>query len=264
MEHDERRPGVPDPDEEAERFRRLAATGDRRIRNEIVESHLGLAHHLAARYGRTATSREDLDQVALLGLVKAVDRFDVERGVAFSTFAGRTIEGELKRHFRDATWAVRVPRSVKELHLNVRGAAEDLSHALGRPPTVRELAAHLEVDADDVVVALGAAGARRSSSLDAPAPDSPTDHQAVLGSEDERLATVDDRAEVEHLLAALAPREQEIVRLRFYERLSQSEIAERVGLSQMHVSRLLRRSFDAMRDAADERAARGGRPSPTP
>jgi RNA polymerase sigma-B factor len=235
--------------DEDRRFREFARSHDRRLRNEIVEAHIGLAVHLASRATGQVGRDEDLQQVALLALVKAVDRFDVDRGVSFATFAGATIEGELKRHFRDATWAMRVPRSVKDLHVTVRRASDDLAQALGRSPTVKELAEHLEVSPDDVVGAIGAGSARRPTSLDAPTPAGDTDPPAAaspLGG----AGAVEDRDQVERCLAVLDPREQEIVHLRFYEHLSQDQIAERVGLSQMHVSRLLRRSFEAMRAAS--------------
>ena len=237
-----------------ERLVRFAATRDRALRNEIVEDHIGLAHHFASRYRRSASDDEDLRQVALLGLVKALDRFDPDRGVAFSTFAGRTIDGELKRHFRDQTWALRVPRSVKDLHVSVRRASEELEQRLSRSPTVSELAEHLGVAVDEVVGAVGAGGARRAGSLDQPGDDAPTDHETALGRP-AGTSFVEDRDQVARLLSTLEPREQEIIRLRFYEQMSQEQIADRVGLSQMHVSRLLRKSFAALRDVQDRQAA---------
>lgn len=220
-----------------------------------MERHIGLAHHIVARYERPGRRDGDLVQVALLGLVKAVERFDVGRGVQFSTFAGRTIEGELKRHFRDDSWKVRVPRSVKDLHLALRRASEDLAHGLGRTPTVRELADHLDVPVDDIVGALGADTALRPVSLDAPVDGGPTDHLAALGEAGHETRT-DDRDQVRQLLSVLDEREREIVHLRFYENLSQDQIAERVGLSQMHVSRLLRQSFAAMLARAQDQESR--------
>jgi RNA polymerase sigma-B factor len=234
-----------------DRFARFARTRDRALRNELVEEHMGLAYHFAARYRGAAADEHDLRQVALLGLVKALDRFDPGRGVAFSTFAGRTIEGELKRHFRDQTWSLRVPRSVKDLHVAVRRASEELEQSLSRSPTVSELAEHLGVTTDEVVGAIGAVSARRAGSLDRPDGDTPTDHEAALGHPGS-TTDVEDRDQVERLLATLEPREQEIIRLRFYEQLSQEQIAARVGLSQMHVSRLLRQSFVRMRAAESE------------
>lgn len=240
-----------DPDEtEDERFHRFVRTRDRRLRNELVEAHLGLAHHFAARYRRSGADDDDLHQVAFLGLVKAVDRFDPDRGVAFSTFAGRTIEGELKRHFRDRTWSVRVPRSIKDLHVSVRRTSDELAQELGRSPTVRELSERLGAGIDEVVGALAAGSARRAERLEIGDGDGRSDHMPELGRPG-GTRSIEDRDEVERLIALLDPREQEIVRLRFYEQLSQDQIAERVGLSQMHVSRLLRQSFARMRAAGE-------------
>lgn len=222
-----------------------ARTHDRALRNALVEDNMGLALHFTTRYRRSDTEDDDLRQVALLGLVKAIDRFDPTRGVAFSTFAGRTIDGELKRHFRDQTWALRVPRSVKDLHVSVRRATEALEQQLSRSPTVRELADHLDVSVDEVIGALGATAARRAGSLDDLDPQGATTTPRTVSSPAEDL--LEDRDEVGRLLSTLGPREREIIRLRFYEHLSQEQIAERVGLSQMHVSRLLRRSFEQMR-----------------
>ena len=240
-------PGRPAADDELALFREYEATRDRSVRNRLVEAHIGLARHIARRFG--AGSREDVEQVALLGLVKAVDRFRTDRGVAFSTYAGRTIEGELKRHFRDKSWDLRVPRSLKDLHVAVRTAGDELVQTLGRPPTLREVADHLGTAVDDVVAAVGAASARDTSSLDVPGTDRPTDHVGELGTEG-GFRAVDDAEAVEALMEALAPREREIVRLRFFENLSQDDIADRVGISQMHVSRLLRRSLADMRERA--------------
>jgi RNA polymerase sigma-B factor len=237
-----------------ELFEELSRTGRRRVRNLLVERHMGFAHHIARRFRGRGIADEDLNQIALLALVKSVDRFEPTYGFAFTAFAGRTIEGEIKRHFRDAGWAVRVPRSAQELHLAVRKATDELRQKLGRSPTAKDVAAHLELSIDDVVTALAAAAVYASSSLDAPvgADGSLTaERSAHLASTHERLEAVPDRVQVERLIAALPHREQEIVRLRFFSQLSQSEIAERVGVSQMHVSRLLRRSFEAMRLAAE-------------
>ena len=236
-----------------ELFRRYAASRSRKDRNRLVELHLGFAHHLAQRYSHRGVAADDLHQIALLGLVKAVERFDPDLGYAFTTFAGRTIEGELKRHFRDTTWSVRVPRSMQELHLSVRRANDELTQSLGRSPSVPEVAQHIGASADEVVEALAAASAYQHDSLDAPR--GGDDHASTpLGSliagDDRSVEQTEDRIVVERLIATLPEREQEIVRLRFYEQLSQSDIAARVGISQMHVSRLLRRSFALMREAS--------------
>jgi len=235
-----------DADEEIALFVEFAASRRRSLRNQLVERHMGLAAHVASRFGRRGPSDDDLRQVAFLALVKAVDRFDPQRGVAFSTFAGRTIEGEIKRHFRDHTWTVRVPRSAKELHLKLRKATDELTQRLGRSPTVPQLAEHIGISTDEVVEGIAAGSAYMTHSLDAPlGPDGEGPRQ--LGEQDSGFGHVVDIEMIGRMLDQLPEREREIVRLRFYEDLSQSEIAQRVGISQMHVSRLLRRSFETMR-----------------
>ena len=209
---------------------------------------MGLAAHVARRFGRRGPSADDLRQVAFLALVKAVDRFDPERNVAFSTFAGRTIEGEIKRHFRDHTWSVRVPRSAKETHLQLRRATDELTQRSGRSPTVQQLAEHLGPRTDEVIEGSPAGSAYSTTSLDAPT-GADGDGTRQIGGEDEHFGRLADWTWSSSCCAAAASASSEIVRLRFYEELSQSEIAERIGISQMHVSRLLRRSFEQMRPA---------------
>jgi RNA polymerase sigma-B factor len=235
--------------DEIELFREFRRTQSRRTRNELVERHMGLAAHVARRFGRRGPSDDDLRQVAFLALVKAVDRFDPERNVAFSTFAGRTIEGEIKRHFRDHTWTVRVARSTKETHLRLRRATDELTQQLGRSPTVAQLAEFARLDVDEVLEAIAAGSAYSTASLDAPTGDD-GEGSRQLGAEDVGFDHVADVSLVTELMRKLPAREREIVRLRFFEELSQSEIAVRVGISQMHVSRLLRRSFEEMRKEA--------------
>jgi RNA polymerase sigma-B factor len=250
-----------DGNDDLERFREFAVTRRRSLRNELVERHMGLAVHIANRYRRTSVNDDDLRQVAMIGLVKAVDRFDPDYGASFSAFAGRTIEGELKRHFRDRSWVVRVPRSAKELHLLVRRASDELSHDLSRSPTVDEIAEHLQVDRDDVLRGLAASAAYNVGTLDVGLgadDDTGTDRQRALATDDLGFDNVENRQVVLELLDRLPEREREIVRLRFYERMSQSEIGETVGVSQMHVSRLLRRSFEQMREWIAEGAGRPG------
>jgi RNA polymerase sigma-B factor len=235
----------------AELFTEFGRTGRRSVRNRIVEQHMGLAVHIAKRYNAAAGRDDDIEQVAMLALVKAVDRFDPGVGVPFSAFAGRTIEGEIKRHFRDATWTIKVPRGAKELHLAVRRANDELSASLGRSPTVDEVAARLDVSRDDVITGLVAGQARRADTID-PGPgddDTASDRRTATGEVEGGFGDVENEAVVAALLEALPEREREIVRLRFYGDLSQAEIAEAVGVSQMHVSRLLRKAFDQMRDA---------------
>jgi RNA polymerase sigma-B factor len=233
-------------------FEEFARTGRRRTRNQIVEEHMGLAVHIAKRYNVRAGRDDDIEQVAMLALVKAVDRFDPTVGVPFAAFAGRTIEGEIKRHFRDATWSIKVPRGAKELHLSVRRAGDELSSKLGRSPSVAEVAAHLEVPEDDVITGLSVGEARRVESIDTPAGDAggvSSARQRATSTRDGGFVDVENGAVVEQLLETLADREREIVRLRFYEEMSQVDIAAIVGVSQMHVSRLLKRAFNDLRGA---------------
>lgn len=237
--------------DDLELFREFTTSGRRSVRNQLVERHMGLAAHIAQRYGRSGRPDDDLRQVAMVGLVKAVDRFDPEYGASFSAFAGRTIEGELKRHFRDKSWAVKVPRSAKELHLLVRRAAGELEQQHGTSPSVDELAAYLEIDRDDVVRGLAATAASSVGTIDAgmDGDDSGTDRQAALATDDKSFEHSENQQIIAELLTELAPREREIVRLRFFEEKSQQEIADEVGVSQMHVSRLLKKSFEQMRQA---------------
>jgi RNA polymerase sigma-B factor len=243
-------------DDELALFREFAATRQRSVRNRLVERHMGLAAHIANRYRRANMGDDDLRQVAMVGLVKAVDRFDPDYGGSFSSFAGPTIEGEIKRHFRDRSWVVRVPRSAKELHLQVRRASDELSHEIGRSPSVEEIARHLDIDRDDVLRGVAAGAAYNVGTIDAASADDGSDagmdRQAMLATVEHGFEDTENREVILELLDRLPEREHEIVRLRFYERLSQSEIADIVGISQMHVSRLLRRSFDQMREWLDE------------
>jgi RNA polymerase sigma-B factor len=220
----------------------------RQRRNELVEIHIGLARRIADRLARTRDD-PDVQQVAMLGLVKAVDRFDPDRGIPFPAFAGRTIEGEIKRYFRDRTWSVKVPRSAKELHLAVRRGVDELQQQLHRSPTVPEIAAHLDLETDEVLTGLEAGASYTASSLEGssvgaePAPE----YQGFLAVEDVGFGDQENRDLVRKLLSRLPERERTIVALRFFDELSQSEIGERLGISQMHVSRLLRASFNQMR-----------------
>lgn len=245
----------PSDSTKAELFEQYRRSGDRRIRNQLVEAHMGFGIHVARKYANRGVPEDDLRQVAMLALVKAVDRFDPDRGVSFSTFAGRTVEGEIKRYFRDRTWAVRVPRPAKELHLRIRSAGEDLAHELGRSPTVRELASYLTVSTDDVVMAMGAAAAYSADRIQPPTDDdSAPDSRGVLAERESGFGLTEDRIVLQRLIDRLPEREQEIVRLRFFEELTQAEIAERIGISQMHVSRLLRKAFEQMRMASQSRS----------
>jgi RNA polymerase sigma-B factor len=246
-----------DRDELREKFDEYARTGDRSLRDEIIAAQVGLAEYLARRFKNRGEPVEDLVQVALLGLLKAVERFDPTRGLEFSTFATPTIVGELKRHFRDKGWAVRVPRRVQELHLRMATVVNTLSQELGRSPTIPEIARQADVSVDEVLEAMEAGRAYRFSSLDAgtgddeergPAP------SAQLGEDEPGLEEVEHRMLLSPLIASLPKREQMIIHLRFFRGMTQSEIADRLGISQMHVSRLLARSLAQLKTRADSDA----------
>jgi RNA polymerase sigma-B factor len=237
-------------DELRESFRELRRNADEALRARLIEEFQGLAAYLARRYDRRGVPREDLQQVAMVGLINAVDRFDPEMETRFVSFAGRTIDGEIKRFFRDRTWSVRMPRRLQELHLQVRHATDHLSQVNGRPPTVFELADHLGADVDDVLAALDAGHAYRADSLDRPAPgDDEGRRSDPMAPEGEAgYAAVEHRSLVADLLATLPDRERRILELRFYNEMSQTEIAAELGISQMHVSRLLRRTVEQLRE----------------
>lgn len=241
--------------EAANLFQRWRSEGDEGARNQLIERHLPLARKLARRYASSAESHEDLTQVASLGLVKAVERFDPARGFAFTSFAVPTIVGELKRYFRDAGWALHVDRSAQELARRVIDAQKRVSATKGRPPTVPELAQFLECSEEEVLEGLQTAEAHDAVSLDAPLGDGEeaTTRLESLGSDDSRLARVNDEVTVFSAARHLPHREREILLLRFGEHLTQSEIAERIGVSQMQVSRLLRRSLARLHELTAER-----------
>jgi RNA polymerase sigma-B factor len=230
----------------AEMFVEYRRTGDRRLRNQLVEQHRHVADYFVKRYSRRGVPTDDLRQLALMAIIHATERFDPEVGVAFSTFASRTIEGELKRYFRDRTWSVRPPRRAQELHLDLRKADEDLTHALGRSPTIPELAKALDVSEDHVLEALEAGVAHQAASLDQPGPgddDGAPRSDRLLASIDSGFVRVDQEMIVQELIAELPERERTIIYLRFFENLTQPEIAERVGVSQSYLSRILRKTL---------------------
>jgi RNA polymerase sigma-B factor len=219
-------------------------------REALVQRFMPLARSLARRYGRSSEPFEDLLQVASLGLLKALDRYDASRGHPFPSFAVPTILGEMRRYFRDSGWAVHVPRGTQERALKVRDAQERLANRRGRAPTVNQLAEYLEFDTEDVIDALQAIQAYETLSLDAPRPGADGDVVAYgdsVGREDDRYELVELDATVTAVLGHIPPRERLILRMRFVDDLTQTEIAERVGISQMQVSRLLRRSLDQLR-----------------
>jgi RNA polymerase sigma-B factor len=227
-------------------FRRLAALDRddpvrRRLRNEIALLHLPLARNLAYRYCHRGQQAEDLLQVARVGLIKAVDRFDPDRGVDFLPFAIPTITGDIRRFFRDTGWDVRLPRRLQELNLRINASIVELSQSAGRAPTAGELAAHLEVSREEVIEGLRAGAAYTAKSLDVPAAPSAEAPSLAesLGSDDRRFEVVDNHEALIKLLDALPARERLILRLRFCEDMTQTQIAQVIGVSQMHISRLL-------------------------
>ncbi len=241
--------------DERELWRRFAATGDTAIREELVGRHLEFAKRLARRYRGASESFDDLLQVANLALLKAVDRFDPERGIPFSAFASPTILGELKRHFRDRAWTVRVPRGLHDRLAQVDKAISELTEKLQRSPSVAEIAARLEIDPTEVLEALEANQNRRPLSLDRPAggedPDESTPSDWI-GEEDENFELVEGRMALDAALPELDERERLVLRLRFVDDMTQSQIADRIGHSQMHVSRILRRALEQIREQVRE------------
>lgn len=233
-----------------------AATEDERadLRRALIELHLPLVEHCARRFGNRGEPLEDLVQVGTIGLIKAVDRFDTDRGVEFSTYATPTILGEIKRHFRDKGWAIRVPRRLQELRMSISAATAELSQKLGRSPTPREIAEHLGVEVEDVLEGLESAHAYATLSLDATTDGSEDTLGSMLdalGEDDVALEHVEIRESLRPLLEGLPAREKQILMLRFFQQKTQSQIAEEVGISQMHVSRLLSRTLDRLRASID-------------
>jgi RNA polymerase sigma-B factor len=218
------------------------------VRDELVTMHLPLVQHLARRYRDRGESVDDLVQVGTVGLIKAVDGFDVSRDVEFSTYATPTILGEIKRHFRDRTWAVRVPRRMQELQAQVTTRSDELTRALHRAPTVRELAASLEVSEADVLDAIEARHAYATDTIDDGADDGASPMASMLRVDDPAFEAIDDRETLRPLLEQLPERERRIILLRFFHNMSQTQIAEELGMSQMHVSRLLARSLAQLRN----------------
>jgi RNA polymerase sigma-B factor len=257
------RAGVPDDDralrsrEDRRLLERVHHHGDQAAREALVQRFLPLARQLARRYQHGGEHLDDLVQVASLGLLKAIDRFDPARETAFSSFAVPTILGELKRHFRDKGWAVRVPRDLQELSVRVDRVGEELLHELGRAPSVGEIAERIGVGSEQVLEAREASAAYRAVSLDRSRDEEEDDGGLAesFGREDPGFGLAEDAATVERLMGVLSEREREVLRLRFAEDLTQSEIGARVGVSQMHVSRLIRHAIAELRDAA----AQGGR-----
>ncbi|WP_245594298.1 SigB/SigF/SigG family RNA polymerase sigma factor [Actinospica robiniae] len=221
-----------------------------RLRAAVVEDHMPYARHIARRYGRRGVADEDFEQVAYLGLVKAVDNFDPDHGTAFLGYAAPMIVGEIKRYFRDATWGVHVPRHMQELTGALHKATDALTTELGREPTIPELAEHIGVDPDEVVEALDAAGAYTTSSLDRPVGfgQDCASLGELIGGEDPGFALTEDRAVLRGLVSELRDRDKRILLLRFFRGMTQAEIGEELGLSQMQISRILTKILCDLRE----------------
>lgn len=249
---------------ERELWRRFAAHRDPASREELVRRYMPFAKNLALRYRGASESFDDLLQVANLGLVNAIDRFEPARGTPFAAFASPTILGELKRHFRDRVWTVRVPRGLHDRMAEVDKATSELTVRLQRSPSVGEIAKRLELDPADVLEVLEANHNRRPLSLDRPLGDEEESPASEwIGDEDEGFELVEDKLTLEGVLPQLDERERLILKLRFVDDMTQSQIAERIGHSQMHVSRILRRTLDRIREEVAERddgSADGGAP----
>jgi RNA polymerase sigma-B factor len=237
-------------------FRAFRATRERTVRNELVERHRWLGMMAAKRFLHRGEPFDDLEQVALLGVLKAVERFEPERGISFSSFAMPTVLGELRRHFRDTTWAVHVTRKTKELHLEIGSVTESLTHELQRPPRIHELAEALGVSVDAALQAIDAGNAYRTSPVAVQAgDDGSVVESAALRSDDDELDFAGDRMTLQACIRLLPARQQRILVLRFFHELTQAEIAAELGLSQVHVSRLLRAALAELRRAYEGAAA---------
>jgi RNA polymerase sigma-B factor len=234
-------------------FEQLTAYGTedparQRVRDRLVEMHLPLVEYLARRFAGRGEPLDDLIQVGTIGLIKAVDRFDTERGVECSTYATPTVVGEIKRHFRDKGWTVRVPRRLQELRASLSGATSDLTQTMGRSPTVAELAVHLKIGEEEVLEGLESANAYTAVSIEASDGEGGLSVADTLGGDDLSLEGVEYRESIKPLLDSLPARERRILMLRFFGNLTQSQIAAELGISQMHVSRLLARTLAQLRE----------------
>ena len=237
-----------------ELFRLYKEKGDEEARDQLIVSHLNLVRFLASKFKNRGEPLDDLVQVGPFGLIKAIARFDPERGLEFTTYATPTILGEIKRHFRDKGWSIRVPRRLQELSAKVNQATDELTVELQRSPSVEEIAAKLGVGAEEILEAMESSGAYTSVSLEAGGSSEDDEAPALidrLGSVDEDLDASDDRMVIDDAIRDFSPREQEIVRMRFIDGLTQVEIAKRLGVSQVQVSRLLRRTLRKIQDKID-------------
>lgn len=237
-----------------ELFRRYKEDGDMEAREQLVMSHLNLVRFLANKFKNRGEPLDDLVQVGYLGLLKAIDRFDPDRGLEFTTYATPTILGEIKRHFRDKGWSVRIPRRLQELSAKVNQATDTLTTQFQRSPTIQEIADYLDASVDEVLEAMESSSAYSSVPLEGTGSSENDDAPSVIdryGSEDNELAFTDDRLVIEEALKGFSPREREVIELRFLKGMAQIEIAEQLGISQVQVSRLLRRTLKKIQDKID-------------
>ena len=243
-----------DKEKTRELFRRFKEEGDMDAREKLVMSHLNLVRFIANKFKNRGEPIDDLIQVGYLGLLKAIDRFDPSRGLEFTTFATPTIMGEIKRHFLDKGWSVRVPRRLQELSAKVNQATDTLTSQLQRSPTIAEIADYLDATVDEVLEAMESSSAYSSVSLEAPSGADDDDTPSVIdryATEDSDLAFTDDRIIIEEALASFSPRERDVIEMRFLKGMTQIEIAEKLGISQVQVSRLLRRTLKKIQDKID-------------
>lgn len=243
-----------DKDRTRELFRQYKATGDPEVRDQLIVSHLNLVRFLASKFKNRGEPLDDLIQVGTIGLIKAIDRFDPSRGLEFTTYATPTILGEIKRHFRDKGWSVRVPRRLQELSAKVNQANDELTNELSRSPSVEEIAKRVGASVDDVLEAMESSSAYSSVPLEGGGSSDDDDAPSVIdhyATEDENLAASDDRIVLEDAIRDFSPREKGVIRMRFFEGMTQVEIAERLGISQVQVSRLLRRTLRRVQDKID-------------
>ena len=243
-----------DKDRTRELFRRFKEQGDAEARDQLIVNHINLVRFLASKFKNRGESLEDLIQVGTIGLIKAIDRFDPDRGLEFTTYATPTIMGEIKRHFRDKGWSVRVPRRLQELSAKVNQATDELTNQLQRSPSVAEIADYLGSSVDEVLEAMESSSAYSSVPLEGGGSGEDDESPSIIdhyATEDPDLAASDDRIVLEQAIADFSPREQEIIKMRFEQGLTQVEIAEREGISQVQVSRLLRRALRRLQDKID-------------
>jgi RNA polymerase sigma-B factor len=244
---------TPSAGDELALLRRYREHGDENARDELVARMIPWVRRIAARFGRRGLEMDDLVQVGLVGLVKAIDRLDLNRGVRLTTYAEPTVVGEIKRHFRDHGWIVRPPRELQEMNAEVMRAIDFLTAEKRASPTVTDVATYLSVDEETVLAAMHAGGGFKPVSLDLPGGETSTQlDPAVLATQDGNLERTILRESLGESLGRLSPRDRQIMHMRFFEELTQSEIAERIGVSQMQISRVIRSALNRMRESLDE------------